>query len=100
ADEISKYQEMRSEFHKDRRLMAGNVRMATLYPGEKINTISATRPVSAFDAFEGAILRNLASAVGTSFEMISQDYRGATYSSARQSMLEGWRTMTRRRVDF
>ena len=99
-EELSPYQQMRSEFHNDRRLMAGNVRMATLFPGEKINTIAASRPTSAFAEFENAFLRNMANAIGASFEMVSQDYRGATYRSARQSMLEGWRTLTRRRLDF
>jgi lambda family phage portal protein len=100
GDEISPYQQGRADFHADRRLSAGNVRIASLYPGEEIKTISATRPVSAFAAFEAAILRNLAAATGTSYELLSQDYTSATYSSARQSMLEGWRTMGRRRADF
>lgn len=100
GDEISPYQQGRADFHKDRRLSAGNVRIASLYPGEEIKTIAATRPVSAFAAFESAILRNLAASTGTSYELLSQDYTSATYSSARQSMLEGWRTMGRRRADF
>jgi len=99
-DALSEYQQQRNDFHQDRRLSAGNVRMATLFPGEKINTISSSRPSSAFDAFEGAVLRNLASAIGTSFETISGDYRGSSYSSARQGLLTEWRTVTRRRLDF
>ncbi|MBX6382089.1 MAG: phage portal protein [Microbispora sp.] len=99
-DELSAYQQMRAEFHQDRRLMAGNVRLATLFPGEKISTISASRPVSAFDAFEGAVLRNFAAAIGVSYETVAGDYRGSTYSSARQALLIEWRTVTRRRLDF
>jgi lambda family phage portal protein len=99
-DEISQYQKLRNDFHRDRRLHAGNVRLATLFPGEKINTISSTRPASAFDAFEGAMLRNVSTAVGLPYETVSGNYRGSTYSSARQSMLEAWKTLSRRRVDF
>jgi lambda family phage portal protein len=98
--QLSQYQRLRSEFHQDRRLMAGNVRLATLFPGEKINTITASRPAAAFEAFEGAILRNLATSLGMSFETVSGDYRGSSYSSARQALIGEWRTVARRRVDF
>ena len=100
ADQVSQYQKLRSDFHNDRRLMAGNVRLAALYPGEKINTISASRPASAFDAFEGAMLRAIATATGNAFETVSGDYRGSSYSSARQATNEAWRSITRRRFDF
>lgn len=98
--QYSQYQKLRMEFHNDRRLMAGNVRLATLYPGEKINTVAASRPAAAFDAFEGAILRNLATSLGLSFETVSGDYRGSSYSSARQALIGEWRTIERRRLDF
>lgn len=97
---LSTYQKLRGEFHADNRLMAGNVRMAKLFPGEKISTIATTRPSSNFDAFEAAMLRNVATAVGLPFETVSANYRGSTYSSARQSLLEAWRTLGRRRYDF
>lgn len=100
GEEMSQYQSDRAAFHADRRLSAGNVRLATLFPGEKINTISSTRPASAFDAFESAVLRNFAAAIGTSYETVSGDYRGASYSSARQALLTEWRTVARRRADF
>jgi lambda family phage portal protein len=97
---LSRYQEMRSEFHRDRRLMAGDVRMPTLYPGESINTVMSSRPAAAFEAFEGAMLRNFATALGSSYETVSSDYRGSSYSSARQASIEAWRTLNRRRHDF
>jgi len=98
--QLSTYQKLRAEFHADSRLMAGNVRLAKLFPGEKISTIANTRPNSGFDAFEGAMLRNISAAVGLPYETVSSNYKGSTYSSARQSMLEAWRTLTRRRMDF
>lgn len=99
-EELSAYQQMRADFHADRRLMAGNVRLATLFPGEKIETISTSRPATTFEAFEGAVLRNVAANIGVSFETLSGDYRGSTYSSARQALLTEWRTVGRRRADF
>lgn len=99
-DQFSQYQKLRNEFHQDRRLSAGNVRMPTLFPGEKIETVSASRPNAAFDAFEAAMLRNIATAVGLSYATVSADYRGSSYSSARQEMLEAYRTLNRRRLEF
>jgi len=100
GEEVSTYQRLRSDYHQDNRLVAGNVRLATLFPGERINTIGGSRPAAAFDMFEGAMLRNLAAATGNSYETVSADYRKATYSSARQAMLESWKTLSRRRDNF
>ncbi|MGG5811460.1 phage portal protein [Falsiroseomonas sp. CW058] len=97
---ISAYQRLRSDFHADNRLSAGSIRLAKLFPGEKVSTISSSRPAGAFDMFEAAMLRNLAVATGNSFETVSANFRGSTYSSARQALLEAWRTLTRRRRDF
>lgn len=97
---ISAYQRLRSEFHADNRLLAGSVRLAKLFPGEKVSTISSSRPAGAFDMFEAAMLRNLAVATGNSFETVSANFRGSTYSSARQALLEAWRTLIRRRKGF
>jgi hypothetical protein len=58
------YQAMRSEFHADKRLQLNGVRIPTLFPGEKINTVAAARPSGNFPAFQSAMLRNLASAAG------------------------------------
>jgi lambda family phage portal protein len=98
--ELSAYQQMRSEFHRDRKLMAGDVRMPTLFPGESINVVDSKRPSTGFDAFESAMLRSIATALGVAYETISSDYRGSTYSSARQASNEAWLTLTRRRMEF
>lgn len=100
SEGISEYQKLRNEFHMDRRLSVGTVRMPTLFPGERIETVSASRPSAAFDAFESAVLRTIATSVGLPYSTVSADYRSSTYSSARQEMLEAYRTLNRRRVDF
>ena len=100
AGQISAYQQLRSDFHADNRLSVGSVRLAKLFPGEQIKTVSSSRPAGAFDMFEAAMLRNLAVATGSSFETVSANFRGSTYSSARQALLEAWRTLYRRRRSF
>jgi lambda family phage portal protein len=97
--EGSAYQQERVRFHDDKRLTINGVRMATLFPGEKLNTVAPTRPAGNFDAFEAAVLRNVASAFGMSFEQLSRDWSKSNYSSARGALVEAWKTTMRRRDD-
>lgn len=100
ADEVGAYQDGRADFHNERRIKLGGARMPILYPGEKINTVMASRPNSNFAAFESAVLRNFASATGLSAQQISNDWSNVNYSSGRGAMLEAWKTLSRRRNDF
>lgn len=98
---IGVYQEGRVDFHNDRRISLQNgSRMPILYPGEKIETVNASRPHSNFEVFESAALRNIAAATGLSTQQVTQDWSDVNYSSARSAMLEAWKTLTRRRDDF
>jgi lambda family phage portal protein len=94
------YQNLRGEFHDQKRMMLGDARIATLFPGEKINTISASHPHGNFEAFESAILRNFSAATGLSPQQISQNYADANYSSMRAAMIEAWKSFDRRRANF
>lgn len=95
------YQDERIDFHKDRRITLQNGNgLPIMFPGEKINTVTAARPNSNFAAFESAVLRNIASATGLSTQQVTQDWSDVNYSSARAAMLEAWKTLTRRRTDF
>lgn len=98
---IGAYQDGRIDFHNDRRISLQNgSRMPILYPGEKIETVNASRPHSNFEVFESAALRNIAAATGLSTQQVTQDWSDVNYSSARSAMLEAWKTLTRRRDDF
>lgn len=98
---LGAFQESRIDFHKDRRLTLNNgARMPLLHPGESIETVNAARPVSNFQTFQSAGLRNIAAATGLSTQQITQDWSDVNYSSARAAMLEAWKTLTRRRDDF
>ncbi|MBE0152705.1 phage portal protein [Serratia fonticola] len=99
--ELGEYQSGRVEFHNDRRLSLQNgARLPILYPGEKINTVTAERPNSNFKEFESAVLRNFAAATGLSTQQVTQDWSDVNYSSARSALLEAWKTLTRRRTDY
>jgi lambda family phage portal protein len=100
ADTLNAYQQGRTDFHGERKIKLGDVRMPILFPGEKINAVSAERPNANFDAFEGAMLRNVAAGTGLSAQQISQNWSDVNYSSARAALLEAWKTLSRRRTDF
>jgi len=101
VEDIASYQDQRKEFHDDRRLtLANGARMPIMFPGEKVVTVNAARPSTNFPAFESAVLRNTSSALGISESQLTQDWSKVNYSSARSALLEAWKTLTRRRIDF
>jgi lambda family phage portal protein len=99
-ESLSEYQEGRADFHDTKRLSLNGVRIPTLFPGEKMNFLSSSRPSANFASFENAVLRNVASGLGLSHPQLSQDWSAVNYSSARAALLEAWKTLSRRRTEF
>jgi lambda family phage portal protein len=67
-----------------------------LNPGEKVNVPNIAAPSGELDPFMRIMLRGVAAGIGISYESLSKDYQGATYSSARQALLEDrdlWRVI-------
>lgn len=100
ASDLGAYQDQRAEFHKDRRTSLGSARVPILFPGEKINAVTAARPTSNFREFESAMLRNVATGAGISTQELSNDWSDVNYSSFRGSLMVAWKTLMRRRADF
>ena len=100
AAELSAYQNERAAWAKDRPAMFNGVRMPTLFPGESIESVASAHPHSNFAAFSHEMLCVFASAVGVSVEQVTQDWSRTNYSSARASLMETWKTLSRRRGDF
>ena len=98
--DLSAYQDQRADYHSNRKTMLGESRLPILFPGEKINAVTATRPNANFAGFEKSFLRNFASATGLSAQQMSHDWSDTNYSSARGALLEAFKTLTRRRNDF
>lgn len=94
------YMQLAAKMFGDNALKVNGVVMPRLLPGESIKSVAANRPSGNFEAFEGAVLRNIASAVGLSYEQLTQDWSKTNYSSARAALIEVWRGMDRRRSDF
>lgn len=87
------YQDFRDAYHQGGGIKLNGSRIPLLAPGESLETISATRPATAFDGFQHAILRCIAAATGESAEQITQDWSRTNYSSARAAMQEAFKSL-------
>ena len=59
----------------------------SLPQGYDLKMIDPTHPTSAFSEFNKAVLRGIASGIGLSYESLSNDLEGTSYSSIRQGAL-------------
>lgn len=63
--------------------------------GYKAEMLDPGQPTAEFDPFQRYLTQQIATGLGVSYEALSGNYRGATYSSARQALLverDGWMT--------
>lgn len=102
SEELNAYQNGRREYHEGNRVVipGASGRITKLYPGEKLGQVETARPNGNFAAFEKAVLRNVASAAGTSAQQVSNDWSDVNYSSAQGALQEFHKTLNRRRDDF
>ena len=99
-DELSAYQQIRADWSEERPAMLNGARIPTLAPGEEINSVSAAHPHTGFADFAREMLKTFAACTGLSAEQITQDWSKTNYSSARAALLESWKTLNRRFVEF
>lgn len=72
-------------------------RVAHLGPGEELEMVTATAPHDRYVPFAQNLLREMARALGVTFESFTGDHSGATYSSVRMAVASIWPMVTRRR---
>ena len=63
-----------------------------LAPGEKVETANPSRSITSAKDFVSIQERLAGAGLGLSYEMMSRDFKGSTFSSARQGMLEDRKT--------
>lgn len=97
---VKSYQDARSQYYQKKDITLGGVKLPMLFPGEKIGFHSPQRPAAQFNEFQSGCLRNIASALGLSYEQVSQDWSQVNYSSARAALLEVWRGFVADRDGF
>lgn len=67
--------------------------MMSLNPGEDVKFSEPADVGGNYESFQQSTLRKIAAAAGFMYEQLTGDYRGATYSSLRQGLLEFRRSM-------
>lgn len=78
-------------------LTIDGVKIPHLYPGTKLQLHPAGQGGPLGTEFEMSLLRYIAATLGVSYEQLSKDYTQTTYSSARASMNETWKTFQARK---
>lgn len=91
ATGIDSYNSARMDFWRDNHVDLPGVKVTSLYTNEDIIFPNAARPSAQFEMFERTCLRNIATALGTTYEQLSMDWSQVNYSSARAALLEVWR---------
>ncbi|WP_157218681.1 phage portal protein [Flavisphingomonas formosensis] len=94
------YQGMRSDFHSDRDININGVRVATLAPGEKIETVAPGGNAGDFSPFTHEMLRAVSVCLGMSAEEVHNDYSDSSWSSARAGIVQSEKTYNRRCDEF
>jgi lambda family phage portal protein len=72
-------------------------KIAHLFPGEKLQFNGSETPNDNYEAFSKMLLREVARGIGVTYETMTGDYSGATYSSVRMATSETWPTTVYRR---
>ncbi|MGY2732380.1 lambda family phage portal protein [Sphingomonas sp. UYP23] len=94
------YQDMRSDFHADRDVAVKGARMATLAPGEKIESVAPGGGQTDIKPFAHEMLRAVSVALGVSGEEVHNDYSDSSWSSARAGIVKSEKTSRRRCSEF
>jgi len=78
-------------YYDKAKIRIGGTRIPVMPPGDKIVMSAVDRAVSDPTSFRNNFLREIASALGISFEQLSMNFSDANYSAARAALLEVWR---------
>ncbi|PPC77930.1 phage portal protein [Pokkaliibacter plantistimulans] len=90
---------MMADYHEGANIRMNGVKIPHLVPGERLNLQTSGNVDNGFVELESSILRWMSAGLNVPYEPFAKDYRQSSYSSARASMLEGWRYyMGRRKV--
>lgn len=97
--DVMKWMTAMADWHQGADIRLNGVQIPHLMPGEKLNLLTSANADNGFSELEGSIIRWIAAGLNLPYEQLAKDYSKTTYSSARASMMEGWRYyMGRRKV--
>lgn len=75
-------------------------KVAHLFPGEELEFNTPGTPNDNYESFSRMLLREIAAGLGMTYEAVTGDYTGATYSSVRMSISENWPIIQYRRKNI
>lgn len=75
-------------------------KIAHLAPGDELTFHASQHPNDTYEAFVKYLLREIARCLGITFETLTGDYSGATYSSVRMATSEIWALVIYRRANI
>ncbi|PHQ72383.1 MAG: hypothetical protein COB93_00130, partial [Sneathiella sp.] len=75
-------------------------RVTHLMPGDELMFHSAEHPHDNYEAFASGLLREMARAIGCTYEQLTGNYTNATYSSLRMGTSETWQIALQRRENI
>lgn len=84
-------------WHKEIGLKVGGSRVAHLIPGEQLKLVQPNGMAMNFEQFEAATLRQLAAALNVPYESLARNFSDTSYSAARMSLADIWRSFLTRR---
>lgn len=85
-------------YHQALGLRYNGSRIAHLLPNEKLNVVQTNVQGAAYDQYEKAMIRQLAAGLGVAAESLSRDFSDTSYSAARMSLADIWRSFLVRRA--
>lgn len=98
---VTDYLSAKNGWYKNTKIDLGRSgRIAHLFPGEKLEFHGSEHPNATYEAFAKFLLREIARGLGMTFETLTGDYSGATYSSVRMATSEIWPIVLGRRTNI
>ncbi|MEO1187547.1 MAG: phage portal protein [Pseudomonadota bacterium] len=73
--------------------LTDGTRIQKLFPTEKVEMLTANSEGGDYEAFTSVFSRQLASALGMTYEQFTMDWSKTNYSSARAGLIEVWRSV-------
>ncbi|SFM71523.1 phage portal protein [Marinobacter pelagius] len=99
TDKLEDYMTALADYHEGADIRLNGVKIPHLMPGEELKLMTSSNADNGFSELESSIIRWIAAGLNVPYEALAKDYSKTTYSSARASMMEGWRYyMGRRKI--
>lgn len=93
--------EAQSAWHERSSINVGvGGRVAHMFPGQKMEFLTSEGPAQSYKDFATSLLREMARAIGITYEAMTGDYAGVTFSSVRMAVDEIFRIVMYRRQNI